>query len=275
MPRLKPGLWTAVLVLVLITLAAAAPELFTSGQAHETDPLAALEGPSAAHPFGTDAIGRDVFTRVVYGARQSLLAGLGAALLAIVLGTLLGLVAALGGRTADEIIMRLTDVMLSLPTLLLALVVLTITGPGTFNAIYAIALYTAPGYCRLVRVQTQVIRRSGYLEAATAQGLTRTRIILRHIVPNAFTPLLVLATIEVGTALTAAASLSFLGLGAQPPAPEWGAMLAAGRDYFSVAWWMAVFPGAAITLTVLSITVVGGTLQRRLEGWDALERRGR
>ncbi|MEU6714073.1 ABC transporter permease [Nonomuraea sp. NPDC046802] len=265
-PRL--GRWCAALVLALIVLTAIAPGLFTSGVPHEADPLAALRAPSGAHPFGTDAIGRDVFTRVVYGARHSLVAAVGATVLAVTAGTLLGLVAGLAGRIADEIIMRLADITLSLPTLLLALLVLTITGPGTLNSIYAIALYTAPGYARLVRVQSMVIRRSGYVEAATALGLTRARIVVRHIVPNAFIPLLVLATIEVGTALVASSSLSFLGLGARPPAPEWGAMLAGGRDYFSVAWWIAVFPGAAITLTVLSITVVGGALQRRLEGLD-------
>ncbi|MEV4092824.1 ABC transporter permease [Streptosporangium saharense] len=265
-PGIRPGVWAASITLALIVLAAVAPGLLTHGAPHESDALMALQPPGDGHPFGTDAIGRDVFTRIVYGARQSLLAGVGATVLAVSAGTLLGLLAALGGRVADEIIMRLTDVTLSLPTLLLALLVLTITGPGTLNSIYAIALYTMPSYTRLVRVQTMVIRRSGYVEAATSLGLTRAWIILRHILPNAFAPLLVLATIEVGTALVAASSLSFLGLGARPPAPEWGAMLAGGRDYFSVAWWVAVFPGVAVTLTVLSITVVGRALQRRLEG---------
>ncbi|MFI7533173.1 ABC transporter permease [Streptosporangium sp. NPDC049376] len=267
-PGVRPGVWAAGIALSLIVLAAVAPGLLTDGAPHESDALMALRPPGEGHPFGTDAIGRDVFTRIVYGARQSLLAGVGATVLAVGAGTLLGLLAALGGRVADEIIMRLTDVTLSLPTLLLALLVLTITGPGTLNSIYAIALYTMPSYARLVRVQTMVIRRSGHVEAATSLGLTRSRIVLRHILPNAFAPLLVLATIEVGTALVAASSLSFLGLGARPPAPEWGAMLAGGRDYFSVAWWVAVFPGAAVTLTVLSITVVGRALQRRLEGRD-------
>ncbi|PZG01201.1 ABC transporter permease [Micromonospora endophytica] len=269
--RQRPGQVIAAVVLSMIVLAAIVPGLFTDGLPYEADPLATLQPPSLTHPFGTDANGRDVFTRVVYGARHSLLAGLGAVALAVTVGTLLGLIAGLGGRIADEIIMRLVDVTMSLPNLLLAMLVLTLAGPGALNSIYAIAIYIAPGYARLVRVQTMVIRRSEYVQAATALGLRRARVVLAHIVPNAFVPLLVLATIEVGTALVAAASLSFLGLGARPPAPEWGAMLAAGRDYFSVAWWTAVFPGLAITFTVLAITVVGGALQRRLEGLDGPE----
>ncbi|WP_285586141.1 ABC transporter permease [Herbidospora sp. NBRC 101105] len=254
----------AVAFLALVTLAALAPGLLTGGTPDAADALAALQGPSADHLLGTDANGRDVFTRIVYGAAPSLLAGLGATALAVVVGTALGLLAALGGRVVDEIVMRLVEIVLSLPTLLLALLVITVTGPGTVNVIFAIALYTAPSYARLVRAQTMVIRNAGFVEAAVSLGLSRGRIVTRHVLPNAFEPLVVLATIEVGTALVAAASLSYLGLGPQPPAPEWGAMLSAGRDYFSVAWWIAVFPGVAITLTVLSITVVGRRLQRRI-----------
>jgi peptide/nickel transport system permease protein len=264
--KVTPGLWAASLFLAVVVLAAVAPGLLAHGSPAGADALSALRGPGAGHLLGTDANGRDVFTRIVFGARQSLLTGLGAVALAVAAGTVLGLVAGLGSRVADEIVMRVVDVVLSLPTLLLALLVLTVTGPGALNSIYAIALYTAPGYARLVRVQTMLIQRSGYVEAATSLGLRRVRIIARHILPNAFAPLLVLATMEVGVALTAAASLSFLGFGPRPPAPEWGAMLADGRDYFAVAWWVAVFPGLAITLTVLSITVVGRRLQRWSEG---------
>ncbi|MFC0042256.1 ABC transporter permease [Actinomadura rayongensis] len=267
--RFRPGVWGAALFLALIALAAVAPGLLVHGGPGDANALDALTGPSAAHPFGTDANGRDVLTRVVYGARPSLLAGLGATGLGVAAGSLLGLLAALGGRVADEVVMRFMDVVLSLPTLLLALLVLTITGPGTLNSIYAIALYTAPSYARLVRVQAMVIRRSGFVEAATSLGLTRARVISRHLLPNAFAPLFVLATMEVGLAIVAASSLSFLGLGPRPPAPEWGAMLSAGRDYFSVAWWTAVFPGLAITLTVLSVTVAGRRLQLRSEGRSA------
>jgi len=265
----RPGVWGAAVFLVLLIAAAVFPGLLVSGDPNGTDMLAALQGPTADHPLGTDANGRDLLTRIVHGARPSLLAGLGVTALSIAAGTIIGLAAGLGGRIADETLMRLVDVVLSIPTLMLALLVITITGPGVFNTVLAIAFFMVPKYARLIRTQVAVIRRAGFVEAATSLGLTRVRIVLRHILPNAFQPLLALATIEVGAAIVAVASLSFLGLGAKPPAPEWGAMLAGGRDYFSVAWWVAVFPGVAITLTVLSITVLGRYLQRRLEGRPA------
>ncbi len=265
----RPGVWGAAVFLTLLIAAALFPGLLVSGDPNGTDMLAALQGPAADHPLGTDANGRDLLTRIVHGARPSLLAGLGVTALSIAAGTVVGLAAGLGGRIADETLMRLVDVVLSIPTLMLALLVITITGPGVFNTVLAIAFFMVPKYARLIRTQVAVIRRAGFVEAATSLGLTRVRIVLRHILPNAFQPLLALATIEVGAAIVAVASLSFLGLGAAPPAPEWGAMLAGGRDYFSVAWWVAVFPGAAITLTVLSITVLGRYLQRRLEGRPA------
>ena len=264
--RLGPGAWLAMLFLVLVAVAAVFPGLLVDGKPGDADVLSALQGPGGDHLLGTDANGRDLLVRIVYGARPSMLAGLGATALAVSVGTLLGLLAGLGGRIADEIVMRLADVVLSLPSLLLALLILVVTGPGTANSIYAIAIYTTPGFARLVRIQSLVIRRSPYVEAAVSLGLHRTRIILRHIVPNVFAPLLVLATIEVGTALVAAASLSFLGFGPKPPTPEWGAMLAGGSEYFQVAWWVSVFPGLAITLTVLALTVSGRALQRWAEG---------
>ncbi|TDD73279.1 ABC transporter permease [Actinomadura rubrisoli] len=262
----RPGLWAAALFLALVVLAALAPGLLVDGSPGDADALSALQGPGGDHPLGTDANGRDVLTRIVYGARPSLLTGLGATALAVAAGTALGLLAGLGGQVLDQIVMRLADMVLSLPTMLLALLVLAVTGPGTGPTIYAIAVYTAPGYARLVRVQTMLVRRSEYVEAAESLGQTRPRVVARHILPNAFAPLAVLAAMEVGIALIAASALSFLGFGPRPPAPEWGAMLAAGRDYFAVAWWVAVFPGLAITLTVLSITAVGRALQRRSEG---------
>ncbi|MGW9302702.1 MULTISPECIES: ABC transporter permease [Streptomyces] len=252
--------------LVLIALAAAVPGLLADGSPTASDISQTLRPPGADHPLGTDANGRDVYTRIVHGARPSLLTGIGATALALVCGTLLGLLAALGGRVADEAVMRLADTVLALPSLLLALLILGVTGPGTVGTLYAIAVYSIPLYARLVRVQTLAIRHSGYIEAARSLGLREPVIVLRHILPNAFGPLLVLATIEVGTAIVAVSSLSYLGFGPQPPAPEWGAMLGGGRDYFGIAWWVAVFPGLAITATVLSTVVTGRWLQRRLEG---------
>jgi peptide/nickel transport system permease protein len=263
MTRFRPGVWAAALFLTLIVIAALGPGLLAHGEPNAADALAALQGPRSGHLFGTDANGRDLLTRIVYGARPSLLAGLGATVLSLTVGTVVGLLAGLGGRLVEETLMRLVDVLLALPTLLLALLVITVIGPGVLNSVIAIAVFSMPKYARLIRTQVAVIKCAGFVEAATSLGLTRSRIVLRHILPNAFEPLLVLATIEVGIAIVAVSSLSFLGLGAKPPAPEWGAMLAGGRDYFSVAWWVAVFPGAAITLTVLSITVLGRHLQRR------------
>ncbi|MBP2707719.1 ABC transporter permease [Microbispora sp. RL4-1S] len=262
----RAGVWAAAAFLLVLAVIVVAPGLVAHGSPDLADAVSALRPPGGGHPLGTDANGRDVFSRIVYGARPSVLAGLTATALAVTGGTAVGLLAALGGRVLDEIAMRVVDVLLSLPGLLLALLVIAVVGPGTLNAVLAIAAYTLPGYARLVRAQTMVIRRSGYVEAAVSLGLTRAGVIARHVLPNAVAPLLVVATIEVGTALVAASSLSFLGLGPRPPAPEWGAMLSAGRDYFSVAWWVALFPGLAITLTVLSVTVVGRHLRRRVEG---------
>jgi peptide/nickel transport system permease protein len=259
----------AAVVLALIVIAACWPALFAPGNPLEGDPLTALEAPSVHHLLGTDEIGRDVFTRIVHGATPSLLTGLGASALALVVGTALGTLAAQGGKWLDPIVMRIIDILLAIPGLLLVFVVIAVTGKGTINVIIGIALFSVPGYARLVRSEILVIRRSGYVDAAVSLGIPRWKIALQHVIPNAIRPVLILATIGVGSAIGAGASLSFLGLGPQPPAPEWGAMLAASQTYFSVAWWSALFPGLAVTVAVLSITVVGQYLQRRLDGRTA------
>ncbi|QMU77012.1 ABC transporter permease [Streptacidiphilus sp. PB12-B1b] len=248
-------------VLLLIVLVAADPGLFSSASPIDTDPLHALSAPSGAHWFGTDQLGRDIFTRVLYGARPSVLMGTGATLLAAAGGAVLGLAAALGGRVADQVLMRLADVLLALPPILLALLAVTILGSGPVNVMIAIAAAYVPGYARIVRAETLVIRRSGYVEAAVGLGLPRPLLILRHVVPNALGPMLVLATVGFGSALIAASGLSFLGLGPQPPSPEWGAMLSEGRDFLQTAWWLGIFPGAAITLTALVVNTVGRRAQ--------------
>lgn len=200
---------------------------------------------------------------MVHGARLSLLLGAGSTLLAVVSGTLLGLAAALGGRIADQALMRAADVLLSLPPILLALLAVAVLGSGTPNVMIAIAVAFAPGYARIVRAETLVIRRSGYVEAAVGLGLPRPLLVVRHIVPNALGPMLVLATVGFGGSLIAASGLSFLGLGPQPPTPEWGAMLSEGRDFLQTAWWLGTFPGAAIALTALTVNTVGRRAQRR------------
>ncbi|MCF6471523.1 ABC transporter permease [Nonomuraea sp. MG754425] len=262
----RAGVYAAAAVLAVLVLAALAPELFTAQDPLAVDSGGTLRPPSAGHPLGTDENGRDVLARIVHGTRTSLLLGFGAVAVALVFGGLLGLAAGLGNRLVEGVVMRLSDVGMAFPELLLALVVITVAGGGTSNAVLAIGVAGIPNYARLVRAQTLAIRRSGYVEAAHALGLSAPRVILRHVLPNAVKPVLVLATVGVGTALVAGSALSFLGLGTPPPEPEWGSMLSTARNFISRAWWYGVFPGAAITLTVISVTVVGRALRLRSEG---------
>ena len=250
-------------MITLLVLAAAFPGLFTGASPTETDPVGALAGPGSAHWLGTDELGRDEFARVLYGARPSLLIGLCATVLAVTAGTAVGLAAGLSGRVGDSLLMRAVDVLLSLPQLMLALLVVTVLGTGTADTAVAVAVGLAPGYARIVRAETRVVRGSGYVETAVGQGLRRGTVVARHILPNVLGPLLVVATVGFGAAVIAASGLSFLGLGAQPPSPEWGAMLADGRGYLAAGWWLGVFPGAAVTLAVVAVNIVGRHLQAR------------
>ena len=250
-------------VLLLILLVGIDPGLFTSRSPDTINPVGALQGPSGAHWLGTDQLGRDLFTRVLYGARPSLLLGFGSTVIAVVGGAVLGLAAALGGRVADQLLMRFADILLSLPAVLLALMVVAILGPGTVNIMIAIGVAFVPGYGRLVRAEALVVRRSGYVESSVALGLRRWTLVLRHILPNTLAPLLTLAAVGFGSALISASGLSFLGLGPQPPSPEWGAMLSDGRDFLQTAWWIGVFPGLAVTVTVVAVNVVGRYAQDR------------
>jgi peptide/nickel transport system permease protein len=265
--RPRPGVALAVFFLVLLALAALVPDLLT-GQ----DPLESNADPFLApfadpgHPLGTDQNGRDLLARLVHGAGASLSMGLGATAIGVVGGTVLGLIAGLGTRYTELLVMRLLDIVLAIPELLLALVVIALLGAGTVDALVAVGVATIPYYARMVRAQTHVVRRSGYVEAATALGMGRAAVIRRHVLPNAVRPLLVLATIGIGTAIGVGASLSFLGLGARPPAPEWGSMLSSAIPYISYDWPLVAVPAATITLTVLAVTVTGRDLKRRSEG---------
>ncbi|MCM3884784.1 ABC transporter permease [Frankia sp. R82] len=259
----RVGLVLSGLVLLVLVAAALAPGLFTGRSAIDTDTVDALRGPSGTHWFGTDQLGRDVYSRVVHGAGRSLWIGLAATALGVGGGAVLGLTAALGGRIADAVLMRVADVLLALPPLLLALLVITVLGNGTLNLAVAVALSNVPGYARVVRSEALVVRRSGYVEAAVGLGLRRRLLIGRHILPNTLGPLLVVATVGFGTTMIAVSGLSFLGFGTAPPTPEWGLMLSEGRNYLSTAWWAGVFPGAAITATVIAVNVVGRFAQAR------------
>ncbi|SNQ46319.1 dipeptide transporter; membrane component of ABC superfamily [Frankia canadensis] len=255
----------AAVVLAVAVVVVLAPGL-VAGSPTRTDPVQALRGPSWKHLFGTDQLGRDTFSRVAYGARPSLLLGCGATAVSVAGGVLLGLAAGFSGRVGDQVLMRVTDMVLALPPLLVALVVIAVLGSGTVNVLVAIGVAFVPPYARMVRAEVMLVRRSGYVEAAVGLGLRRRVLVVRHVLPNALGPLLVLATVGFGTSLIYASSLSFLGLGTRPPAPEWGAMLSESRDFLSSAWWIGLFPGLAVTTAVVAINVVGRHLQATFTG---------
>jgi len=262
----RPAVWLSAVFLLLVVAWAVVPDAFTSESPFDTDVDAAIQAPSLQYWFGTDASGRDIYTRVVFGARSSLLIGVGATALALVAAILFGFAAGLGGRLTDGAVSRFLEMVLALPGLLLALIFIAMLGPGVATEILAVAIGSAAGYAWMVRGQVIAVRNSGYVHAATALGHTRSRIIVRHVFPNAMRPLVVLATMGVGQSIVWASSLSFLGLGVAPPAPEWGAMLDAGRDFVSTAWWLELFPGLAIVGCTLAVTVLGRHLQQRIEG---------
>ncbi|WP_434011054.1 ABC transporter permease [Frondihabitans sucicola] len=253
----------AAVILLLVVVAATAPGLLAPRDPLAISPADAFAAPSLAHPFGTDDSGRDLFSRVVHGAGASLLIGLAATAIGTALGLVLGVAAGIGSRATDAAVSRLLEVLFALPGLLLALVIIAFTGPGPIPATLAVGLATAPGYARIFRTQIRRVRSSEMVEAARVLGRSPSFVLTRHVLPNALAPVLVLATLGVGQAVVWASSLSYLGLGSPPPAPEWGAMLEAGRTYLSVAWWMTVFPGLAIVATAASTTVLGRRLSRR------------
>lgn len=259
----------AAIVLAVLVLAALFPALFTSADPLATATASSQLAPSLEHPFGTDKLGRDVFARVIYGASLSLSFGFTATAIALVAGIVVGLASGLAHRAVDNVIQRALEIMLAFPELLVALVVIALLGPGTTNLIIAITVAAIPVYSRIVRITTLQVRHSAFVEASVALGQRRAAIIGRHILPNVIGPLLVLATIGIGTSIIAGSSLSFLGLGPVSPTPEWGLMLSDGRNLLGSAWWVAVFPGLAITVTVISTTVLGRALQRRFEGTNA------
>jgi peptide/nickel transport system permease protein len=224
-----------------------------------------LQPPSAAHWFGTDEVGNDVYTRVVLGARVSLQIGLIITVIAGLIGVPLGIVAGYVGGAPGEVIMRVTDVFLSLPALILALAVVGALGPGIVNAMVALSLVWWPGYVRLVQGKTLALRQETYVEAARAIGTGRWRIVFVHILPNCVSPIVVKASMDMGMAILGAASLGFIGLGAQPPLPEWGAMISHGRNYLPTWWWYSAFPGLAIYLTVLGFNLLGDGLRDLLD----------
>ena len=268
--RLPPlRLLAALGFIAFLLLSAALPNLVCPTDPYAIAPRSAFLPPGWAHPFGTDQSGRDILTRVIHGTRQSLLVGLGAVAISLSSAIMLGLVGGLGGRWLQRAVGGLLDVLFAFPVLLLALLFSASLGHGVWPLALAIGIATAPGYGRMVFAQVLSVRRSAYVEAARALGHAPLAIIMRHVLPNAIRPLVVTATMGIGQTIVWASGLSFLGLGAPPPAAEWGTMMSMGRDFIADAWWLTFFPGLFIMLTVLSTTAAGRFLQRRIEGRSA------
>jgi len=223
------------------------------------------EPPSWEHPFGLDEVGRDLLSRVIYGARVSLYVGVASVSLAIIAGTLIGAISGYAGGWIDNVVMRIMDIMLAFPSLLLAIAIVAILGPGLLNMLYAIAFVSIPAYARIIRASVLAAKEMDYTLAARAIGCSSSRILFRHIMPNCLTPIIVQGTLGIATAILDAAGLSFLGLGAQPPTPEWGAMLGQGRGSVFTAPHVVIFPGLAIMLSVLGFNLLGDGLRDALD----------
>jgi peptide/nickel transport system permease protein len=263
--RARPSTVLAALVVLLAVVAAAVPAALTSRKPRAINLQNTLHSPSWAHLFGTDEVGRDLLTRVIYGARESLGIGLGATAIAMVIAVALGFTAGLAGGVVDTLITRLLEVLFSFPALLLALLVVAVRGPSLTTELVAVGIGSAPGYARMVRGQVLQVRQAPYIEAAAALGHSRWSVIHRHLFPNAMRPLVSVMTLGVGQSVVWASSLSFLGFGVAPPSSEWGALLDAGRDFITTAWWLEILPGLVIVLLALSVTSLGRTLQHNLE----------
>ncbi|MCB4770442.1 ABC transporter permease [Ancylobacter sp. Lp-2] len=259
----QPGLLLASIVLATVLSAALFPQIFTPLNPLRGSGAARLLAPSAAHWFGTDQLGRDLLTRVVYGTGESVKAVAVAVMVGLVLGSVIGLLAGYVGRWVDDILMRVMDVLLAVPTLLISLAIINALGFGTFNIAIAVGIGSVASFARVMRSEVLKVRQMPYVEAASFAGIGPLRTLIRHVLPNAAGPVLVLATLELGMAILSVSALSFLGFGAPPPAPEWGLLVAGGRDYMATAWWLTTLPGLVIAITVLSANRVARALDRR------------
>ncbi|MEW6524263.1 MAG: ABC transporter permease [Bacillota bacterium] len=261
--RNRGAVVAVIFILCLVLSAVFAPLLSPHDPYDISDRL--LTPPSRAHLMGTDELGRDILSRIIYGGRVSLQVGLISVSISLTIGGLFGLIAGYLGGGVDNVIMRGVDIMLAFPGILLALSIVAILGPSLMNVMIAIGVGGIPGYVRVVRGSTLAVRQNEFVEAARALGTSTQGIIFRHILPNVVAPVIVLSTLGVAGAILATSGLSFIGLGAPPPTAEWGGMLASARIYLRRAWWMATFPGVFITLTVLAINIVGDGLRDALD----------
>jgi peptide/nickel transport system permease protein len=255
------------LVLIVVFGAVFAPVL-TPYSPVESDLLNRLEPPSLDHPMGTDQLGRDVLTRILYGARVSLSIAISVVAITLLIGTTIGVIAGYAGGWIDEGLMRIVDILIAFPGILLALVIAGILGPSLVNIMIALAIVGWTTYTRIIRGSVLSVKNQEYIKAAQLMDVSRPRIILRHIVPNVITPVVVLATMDMAFVILGTAGLSFLGLGAQPPTPEWGTMLSSGRKYLQTAWWIVTFPGLAIMITVFGFNLLGDGLRDVLDPRD-------
>ncbi|MFC6451428.1 ABC transporter permease [Cellulomonas gelida] len=261
-PLARPGALVALLVVTVVVAWALVPTAFTSADPITGVPADNLLPPSAAHWFGTDHLGRDLFARTVHGTGLSLQAAAVAIVIALGAGSLLGLVAGFVGGRVDDVLMRLTDVLLAIPGLLLSLAVVTVLGFGTLKVAIAVGVASVATFARVMRAEVLRVRSATYVEAARLAGARRGSVVVRHVVPNAAGPVLALATIELGTVVLAVSALSFLGFGAIPPTPEWGSLVAEGRNYLATAWWYSTLPGLVVAVVVLSAGRLGRAFER-------------
>jgi peptide/nickel transport system permease protein len=253
------------LLIVLVALVAPLLAPFPGDAGSATNPVAALQAPSLHHLFGTDQVGRDVFSRVLYGARVSPLIALLVLVIACVVGVPLGVLAGYFGGVADDVIMRVTDIFLAFPSLLLSLAFAAVLPPSLTSLTIAIAITWWPWYARLIRGQAASVAGRPYVESCRALGIPTWRILLRHVLPNSVTPLIVQVSLDFGGVILTASALSFLGLGAQDPTPDWGLMVAEGENYFTTQWWLVTYPGLAIMLTALAFNLLGDGLRDVLD----------
>jgi peptide/nickel transport system permease protein len=266
--RRNPLFVTGVAVVAALVIAALfAPYItpYPQDALHGINFAEKLKAPSLRHLFGADALGRDIFTRVVFGARMSLKIGLTVILLSLAIGVPLGLIAGFFGGKTDEIIMRLTDMFLAFPPILLPLAIAAALGASIINAMIAIAVSWFPWYVRLIRAQVLTVKEELYVESARSIGVSRPLILCRHILPNVLSPVVIQASMDMGYAILLAASLSFIGVGAKPPTVEWGLMITSARAYFLDYWWTVTFPGLAIFVSVLAFNLVGDGLRDILD----------
>jgi peptide/nickel transport system permease protein len=261
----QPAIGIGAVVMLIFLLAALLAPLLAPYQPLGQNISAGLKPPSAEHLFGTDKLGRDIFSRILYGARISLFVGVAVVLISGAVGTLLGVLAGYLGGWADETLMRITDIFFAFPALILAMAIAGALGPSLQNALIAISAVTWPVYARLLRGQVLALKEREFVLAARTVGVPEWQIIVRHLLPNMLAPLLVQGSFDMGGAITAVAGLSFIGFGAQPPTPEWGVMISDSRTYMATAWWMGTFPALAIMLVVGSFNLLGDGLRDLLD----------